>query len=103
MTHLGRVCWCGVGPTARPEVGIRMTGGGRDELGRLLGLLLASCCELGRLLGLLLASCGKLLRQLGGRQRHWLEAASTGNRSIRPKSSQIKDEFFLNLDVQNYK
>ena len=58
-----------------------MTGGGRDKLGRLLGLLL-------------LASCGKLLRQLGGRQRHWLEAASTSNRSFRPKGSEIKDDFF---------
>ncbi len=70
-----------------------MTGGGRDELGRLLGLLLASCgSKLGRLL---LASCGELGRRLlGGRQRHWLEAASTSNRSFRPKSSQIKDDFF---------
>jgi hypothetical protein len=84
-----------------------MTGGGRDELGRLLGLLLASCRDkLGRLLGLLLASCGKLghrllglllascgelgHRQLGGRQRHWLEAASTSNRSFRPKIGRKK-------------
>jgi hypothetical protein len=75
-----------------------MTGGGRDELGRLLGLLLASCGKLGLLLRLLLASCGKLgrllLRQLGGRQRHWLEAASTGNRSFRPNSNQMKDDIF---------
>jgi hypothetical protein len=92
MTHLGRVCGCGVGPAARPEVGIRMTGGGRDKLGRLLGLLLASCGKLGRLLG---ASCGELGRRLlGGRQRHWLEAASTSNRSFRPKGSEIKDDFF---------
>jgi hypothetical protein len=72
-----------------------MTGGGRDELGRLLGLLLASCGELGRLLRQLLASCGELGRRLlGGRQRHWLKAASTGNRSFRPKISQMKDYFF---------
>jgi hypothetical protein len=99
MSHLGRVCGCGIGPAARPEVGIRMTGGGSDELGRLLGLLLASCGKLGRRL---LASCGELLRQLGGRQRHGLEAASTSNRSFRPKISQIKDDFYKNLDVQNH-
>jgi hypothetical protein len=79
MTHLGRVCGCGIRPAARPEVGIGMTGGGRDELGRLLRLLLASRGKLGH----------RLLRQLGGRQRHWLEAASTSNRSFRPKISQI--------------
>jgi hypothetical protein len=76
-----------------------MTGGGRDKLGRLLGLLLASCGKLGRLLlRQLLAGCGelgrRLLRQLGGRQRHWLEAASTSNRSFRPKISKLKDDFF---------